>query len=150
MNEPDDEFAGEFVLDRDWKRLIAERDAARASAERLAEALRAVERLDKTTSYDYGDGKTARDRNGNLPAEGRWNTPREIARAALAEFDSREKTTLTCVYCGSARPNSDVPCPTCGNVPAGRRTCPRIEVVGAPGVVGPDRIHPFEDKPWTS
>jgi len=50
----------------------------------LEEALRAVEATDKTPAYEYGKGKQSRNRAGALPESGRWQTPREIARAALA------------------------------------------------------------------
>lgn len=49
----------------------------------LEEALRAVERNDKTV-YDYSRGPRAVNRNGLPPDQGRWLTPREIARDALS------------------------------------------------------------------
>jgi hypothetical protein len=55
---------------------------AEAEVERYREALRAIERNDKTI-YEY-DGEHAPNREGRVPDEGRWSTPREIARDALS------------------------------------------------------------------
>jgi hypothetical protein len=50
--------------------------------ERLREALVSCGANDRTPHYEYGDPN----RNGKLPGPGkRWNSPREIAHAALAE-----------------------------------------------------------------
>jgi septal ring factor EnvC (AmiA/AmiB activator) len=59
-----------------------DRDAWKQKAERLAEALKSCEQLDRTPEYRYGEP----DRQGHMPGIGkRWKTPKEKAKEALAE-----------------------------------------------------------------
>jgi hypothetical protein len=54
----------------------------------LREILQTVFYNDKTV-YAYDDGSrltAALDRNGELPIEGRWATPAEVARDAFTEY----------------------------------------------------------------
>lgn len=61
-----------------FEKIVGQRDE-------LLEALRICEQNDKTPPYDY-NGSNSVNRNGQNPGAGkRWNTPREIARAALAK-----------------------------------------------------------------
>jgi hypothetical protein len=61
-------------------------------SEQSAEALIPLRRLledivlnDRSATYDYGE---TRHRDGRKPDPGKcWNTPREMARAALVELD---------------------------------------------------------------
>lgn len=62
--------------------LKLERDVA-------VEALRGIERTDKTPAYEYGEGHFALDRDGRAPERGtRWRTPREIARETLQRMSA--------------------------------------------------------------
>lgn len=94
-----DTATGEVKDEKHWSRGEVEAEVlrralaeAREEITKLRGALKMANRNDKTPDYVYPPhtGKAARNRDGELPASGRWLTPREIAQAALRAASPRE------------------------------------------------------------